>query len=195
MAQAQAEKDGATAEGERDPSIEEILASIHQIIAEGEDDKGGGESGGEAAAAPPPPPPEARAEPAPEEEEVLELTERLPDPAPPPPAPKEAVKAPEAAAAPLPPPAPRAEPEAAPEAAPEPAEALIAPATQAAAASALEKLSSHMAIARAPGRTLEDVTREMLAPMLRAWLDAHLPGLIERLVADEIARITRKSGS
>ncbi len=36
-----------------------------------------------------------------------------------------------------------------------------------------------------------DLTREMIRPLLEAWLDAHLPALVERLVAAEIARISR----
>ena len=38
-------------------------------------------------------------------------------------------------------------------------------------------------------RTLEDVVREMLRPMLRSWLDDNLPTLVERLVRAEIERL------
>ena len=38
--------------------------------------------------------------------------------------------------------------------------------------------------------TLEGLVREMLRPMLREWLDANLPGLVESIVAREIAKIT-----
>jgi hypothetical protein len=38
--------------------------------------------------------------------------------------------------------------------------------------------------------TLEGLVREMLKPMLREWLDANLPELVETMVAKEIARIT-----
>jgi cell pole-organizing protein PopZ len=38
-------------------------------------------------------------------------------------------------------------------------------------------------------RTLEDLVREMLRPMLRSWLDNNLPTLVERLVLVEIERI------
>lgn len=38
--------------------------------------------------------------------------------------------------------------------------------------------------------TLEGMVREMLKPMLRDWLDANLPQLVESMVAKEIARIT-----
>jgi cell pole-organizing protein PopZ len=33
--------------------------------------------------------------------------------------------------------------------------------------------------------------REMLRPMLQKWLDANLPGIVERAVAREIARLAR----
>jgi cell pole-organizing protein PopZ len=39
--------------------------------------------------------------------------------------------------------------------------------------------------------SLEDVVRETLRPMLKAWLDENLPGLVERMVQAEIERITR----
>jgi cell pole-organizing protein PopZ len=41
------------------------------------------------------------------------------------------------------------------------------------------------------GRTLEDLVREMLRPMLKTWLDDNLPGLVERLVRAEIDRVSR----
>lgn len=40
--------------------------------------------------------------------------------------------------------------------------------------------------------TLEALVREMLRPMLREWLDAHLPDMVETMVAREIARITEQ---
>ncbi|MDT3378105.1 PopZ family protein [Labrys portucalensis] len=42
-------------------------------------------------------------------------------------------------------------------------------------------------------RTIEDVVQEMLRPMLQTWLDAHLPSLVERLVRQEIERISGRS--
>jgi uncharacterized protein len=41
------------------------------------------------------------------------------------------------------------------------------------------------------GRTLEDLVKEMLRPMLKAWLDDNLPGLVERIVRAEIERVAR----
>ena len=40
-------------------------------------------------------------------------------------------------------------------------------------------------------RTLEDLVRDMLRPMLKSWLDENLPTLVERLVRAEIERVTR----
>lgn len=40
-------------------------------------------------------------------------------------------------------------------------------------------------------RTLEDLVREMLRPMLKSWLDDNLPGLVERIVRSEIERVSR----
>jgi hypothetical protein len=42
----------------------------------------------------------------------------------------------------------------------------------------------------APGRTMEDVVLDALRPMLKDWLDANLPPLVEAMVAKEISRIT-----
>jgi len=38
--------------------------------------------------------------------------------------------------------------------------------------------------------TLEGMVRDMLKPMLKSWLDAHLPEIVERVVAQEVARIS-----
>ena len=43
-------------------------------------------------------------------------------------------------------------------------------------------------------RTLEEIVREMLRPLLQAWLDGHLPGIVERLVREEIARVVGEAG-
>lgn len=40
-------------------------------------------------------------------------------------------------------------------------------------------------------RTLEDLVKEMLRPMLRSWLDDNLPGLVEKIVRAEIERVSR----
>ena len=40
-------------------------------------------------------------------------------------------------------------------------------------------------------RTLDDLVREMLEPMLKEWLDDNLPSLVERMVREEIDRVSR----
>ncbi|MFC3096560.1 DUF2497 domain-containing protein [Alteraurantiacibacter palmitatis] len=47
-------------------------------------------------------------------------------------------------------------------------------------------------IVRSGETSLEGLVREMLRPMLAQWLDTHLPGIVERLVKAEIARIAGK---
>lgn len=43
-------------------------------------------------------------------------------------------------------------------------------------------------------RTLEDLVKEMLRPLLKSWLDDNLPGLVERIVKAEIERVSRGRG-
>ncbi len=40
-----------------------------------------------------------------------------------------------------------------------------------------------------PGITIEDIVREEVKPVLKAWLDTHLPSLVERVVRAEINRV------
>ena len=49
-------------------------------------------------------------------------------------------------------------------------------------------------IVRTGETSLESLARELLRPALAEWLDKNLPSLVERLVADEIARIVGKKG-
>jgi uncharacterized protein len=64
-----------------------------------------------------------------------------------------------------------------------------------AAAASREKLAALSALNQKPdapvdAAPLEAVVRDMLRPMLKDWLDAHLPEIVEELVTREIARIT-----
>ena len=43
----------------------------------------------------------------------------------------------------------------------------------------------------APGRSLEDVVRELLRPILKEWLESHLPEIVREHVEEEVARISR----
>ena len=42
--------------------------------------------------------------------------------------------------------------------------------------------------------TIEDVVRSEVRPLLKAWLDAHLPNLVERIVRAEIERLIGEEG-
>ncbi len=173
--------------------MEEILASIRRIIAEDGDTAAPAEKA-------------APEKPAKREEEVLELTEVVEEdgsvvslstggakkPAPEPP-PKRAAE----------PPPPPSEPEPEPEPMPAPEldeDRLVSETTAAASMAALSQLSSLSAqrpqISDMPlgdaSRTLLDVVREMLRPMLKDWLDTNLPPLVERLVQEEIRRVSRE---
>ena len=43
------------------------------------------------------------------------------------------------------------------------------------------------------GPTLEDLVREEMRPLLKHWLDTHLPEMVERLVHAEIERVVRRA--
>jgi uncharacterized protein len=73
-----------------------------------------------------------------------------------------------------------------------PERALISSSTSAAVDSAFNSLAHTVLVQNA--RTLEDLVREMLRPMLKTWLDDNLPGLVERLVRAEIERVSRGRG-
>jgi cell pole-organizing protein PopZ len=85
------------------------------------------------------------------------------------------------------PPRPMAPPPAAPATAME--RDLISTATRAAVDNAFNSLANTVLGNNA--RTLEDLVKEMLRPMLKSWLDDNLPGLVERLVRAEIERVSR----
>jgi uncharacterized protein len=69
---------------------------------------------------------------------------------------------------------------------------LISSTTSAAIDSAFNSLAHTVLVQNA--RTLEDLVREMLRPMLKTWLDDNLPGVVERLVRAEIERVSRGRG-
>ena len=48
-------------------------------------------------------------------------------------------------------------------------------------------------IVRSGETSLEELTRELLRPMLKEWLDTKLPEIVEAMVAREISRITKKN--
>ena len=178
----------------QEPTMEAILASIRRIIPEA-DAPAAAEAEPAAVAdeppaalaeepAPPPPPEPAVVE---EDDDILELTE--PEPAP---APAQTLGDIEVF--------PRSQPEPEPEPAPafsapvfeDPEEdSLISPPAASQAASAFSQLSRTVSMP-SEGRSLEDVVREMLRPMLKDWLDTHLSGIVETAVQAEVERISRR---
>jgi hypothetical protein len=192
--------------------MEEILASIRRIIADDDATKSPPAAADAAKPAPPapkpvPPPPRMSpdpppaAEPEPDEAgfgeasaepesgvdeqsaDILELTESMAAP-PPASAPQfrtidgaSDVSFDDAAERPAPPPAA------------EPASQLISRSTRVAVDSAFNSLAQTVLVQNA--RTLEDLVREMLRPMLKSWLDDNLPSMVERIVRAEIERVSR----
>ncbi|HEX5263843.1 MAG TPA: DUF2497 domain-containing protein [Phenylobacterium sp.] len=166
----------------QEPTMEEILASIRRIISE--DDAPAPE---EAEAAPAladkpialkadpepanePTPHVARVEPEPEvEEEALELTEKVETHG------DLDVVSPAAATHSF---------------EPEPLHSLVSERAASAAASSFGQLSAAIGMPKTD-RTLEDVVREMLRPMLQQWLDENLPDIVQQTVESEVERIAR----
>jgi cell pole-organizing protein PopZ len=151
---------------QQEPTMEEILASIRRIISE--DDA---PQGVEAA------PEEPREADEPElDADADDYGEPVYEPEP--------VREPE----PVKPPVPETPPAAA--ASPAQDEALVSPRAASAAASAFGELSSAASAPR-ESRSLEDLAREMLKPMLRQWLDDNLPRIVQAAVQAEVERISR----
>lgn len=69
---------------------------------------------------------------------------------------------------------------------------LISARTSAAVDAAFNSLAHTVLVQNA--KTLEDLVKEMLRPMLKSWLDDNLPTLVERLVRAEIERVSRGRG-
>ena len=68
-------------------------------------------------------------------------------------------------------------------------EALTSPNTDAAVSSSFQALATSLFLNNA--EMVEKLTREMLRPMLKNWLDDNLPVMVERLVRAEIERVAR----
>lgn len=140
------------------------------------------------------PAPEVR-EPEPEPEpDVLELTDEMAmDPSPPPPSFRKVEPRDDLEFAESQPPRPTPAPSYAPvdfDAPPvPPQQPIMAQSTVSAVESAFNSLAHTVLSSNA--RTLEDLVKEMLRPMLKSWLDDNLPGLVERIVKAEIERVSR----
>jgi hypothetical protein len=167
-----------------DPSMEDILASIRRILSEDETPASG---------ANPPAPPTGEPAHVPNETAgdgvlVLDAAMMVPEPT--------------RAVADLPP-IEKAQPSPLPaQIAPQSMDIatsnLVAPEAAAAAASSVGSLMRTLAAERtmrvhSGGPTIEDVVREELRPLLKAWLDTHRPPMVERLVRAEIERVVGRA--
>ena len=191
---------------EQEPSMEEILASIRRIISD--DDKemeaaaqeneeateGEEELAGEEMVAMPEPEPVAAEVDDDDDDDILDLTDmEAPDPEPL--FEEQAYKEPEPEAI-----APPVSPSPAPPPAPTPAPAnLVSPPQAGEASGSFERLTEKLnedytELPIGNGAvTLEGLTRELVRPMLKEWLDQHLPMTVERLVREEIERLVMQS--
>ena len=75
---------------------------------------------------------------------------------------------------------------------------LVAPEAALAAATSVGSLMRTLAAerytqVRSGGPTIEDMVREEIRPLLKEWLDVHLPPLVERLVRTEIERVVGRA--
>lgn len=188
-----------------EPTMEEILASIRRIISEDNEET-------EAAAAPAPEvngAEEKPGEPADDGAEVLELSQEqvVEDPKP---APAEAPQPngfdTQATVEPAPAPQFRTQFNATPDkdtalvdTKPEEAvtteaveETLLSPEVVTAATAALGALSKDVVVSSGDGKSLEDIIREMMKPLLKEWLDDNLPPLVESVVEREVRQISRR---
>jgi uncharacterized protein len=78
------------------------------------------------------------------------------------------------------------------------ASVLVAPEAAASASAAVNALVQALVAERTTpvhrsGPTIEDLVRDEMRPMLKAWLDQHLPPLVERLVRVEIERVVGRT--
>ena len=183
-------------QAQREPTMEEILASIRRIISE--EDRPA-ESGGDVLDLQPPPQVEAKAPPRPEPVQARPEPIKFDEPEPTPSRALEddlmiiedeqEVEFEEEPAPPTPQPAPKPAAAQKAEWRPMEQETLTSEPVASQTAGALSKLMGTMLVSS--GATLDDVVRELLKPMLKQWLDANLPQIVEAEVAKEIDRIRR----
>jgi cell pole-organizing protein PopZ len=144
--------------------MEEILVSIRRILAE--DERGGG------------PPPRLRAV-----ADVLDLTEAVNDDG------SLRHVVPLRATEPVPALANGRQEPSAPRQTPSDPGRLVSDAVSEATAASFARLANLPRGTANGERSLEDVVHDTLRPLLQAWLDEHLPGIVERLVQAEITRV------
>lgn len=165
-----------------EPSMEEILASIRRIISEDEDDHAKPVS---AQAAPAAPKPELTLKPA---APVQAAAPAAPKPAVPPAPPVQAPPQPQNHTQDIE--MPKTKTAAAMQ--DELEDEILDQSAAAAASQAFRTLSQSVRISEGPGKTLEDIVTEMLKPMVKEWLDANLPAIVEEKVEEEVQRVARR---
>ncbi|MCY1644406.1 PopZ family protein [Methylorubrum sp. SL192] len=184
----------------QEPSMEEILASIRRIIA---DDQAPKTVEAEAPPAPAPvlPPDddvldlaevaEPVRKPEPVAFDIPEIDFRMPDfdPEPEPDFEPPAAKPDPFDFAPEPPRAPRVTDRVRAAVEEEVTERLVSSSTGESVGQNFQLLA-HTVLSQ-NARTLEDLVKDMLRPMLKSWLDENLPHMVERLVRIEIERVAR----
>jgi len=167
-------------------SMEDILSSIKRIIAEEGEGSAQALRGRKSIRT-------AQARDVDDRDEILELNQSVAAPPPPPRMEHPRVEEPRTERQRAPEPRIEAEPEPMP-AAPAPGKvdaSIVSDRAAEASRGALDQLSRMLVKPETPGAdSLEGLVREMLRPMLREWLDAKLPGIVEAMVAREIARIS-----
>lgn len=185
---------------EEEPSIEEILTSIRQIISD-DDDEGSDDAPSEEPVV---------EEPIDEPEEVIELTEKAdPDDVLDDFEPEPVMEEPEdepmeidlkdsGDSEPEPEPEPRPKPEPTPEPvrkqiSDDDDDSILTDRAEEAALSGFKQLAAKTAIDSISGVTIEQIVREELRPMLRVWLDSNLPHIVERLVQEELDKVARRA--
>jgi uncharacterized protein len=58
---------------------------------------------------------------------------------------------------------------------------------------ALQRTPEDASVADRSGRTVEQFIEDIARPMLKEWLDEHLPAIVERLVQKEIQKLSRRA--
>ena len=186
----------------QEPTMEEILASIRRIISEdGEEAAKPAETPKPKAAAPAAKPaPKLAPQPEPEDadEDVLELTEIVPEEDEPAPAQRAAavdddvVMVERSPMKSIPKPELRSSRARYTE---DEGQGLLSEQVRDQASSSFMQLTRSTLVSEtspADPRSLEALVQDMLRPVLEDWLNQHLPGIVERLVQQEIDRVSRK---
>ncbi len=70
-----------------------------------------------------------------------------------------------------------------------PRRALMSPRSDAQVSASFDDLAK--AMIEGNSRQLDEVVEDLLRPMLKGWLDNNLPQMVERLVREEIERVSR----